>query len=300
MLMEITFLGTSSMVPTKERSHSAAFVSYKTHGILVDCGEGTQRQMKITGINLVKITKILISHWHGDHVLGLAGLLQTLNSSSNTYTGTLEIYGPPGIAKKFELLKAALEFETVFETKIIEAKPGVIFMNEDFRIEAAMLDHSTPCFGYSIVENDKRHIKMDAIKKLGIPEGPSIGSLQEGKSIKWKGKTVAPDDVSTLIKGKKLAIIADTALCRGCTELAKDADILICEATYANDLEEKAEKYKHLTAGQAGLIANKANAKKLILTHFSQRYKNVQQIEEDARTVFNNVVAAKDFMKVAL
>src|SRR3989344_8484939 len=108
--MELIFLGTSSMVPTKERAHQAMFLTVKNNGILVDCGEGTQRQMKIAGINLVKITKILISHWHGDHVLGLAGLLQTLNSSSNTYTGTLEIYGPPGITKKFNLLKEALEF----------------------------------------------------------------------------------------------------------------------------------------------------------------------------------------------
>ena len=103
--MEITFLGTSSMVPTKDRSHSALFISYKNQGILVDCGEGTQRQMKITGINLVKITKIFISHWHGDHVLGLPGLLQTMSSSSNTYSGILEIYGPPGFTKHFELLK---------------------------------------------------------------------------------------------------------------------------------------------------------------------------------------------------
>ncbi len=298
--MEITFLGTSSMVPTKERNHTAIFVSYKTQGILVDCGEGTQRQMKVAGINLVKITKILISHWHGDHVLGLAGLLQTLSSGSISYSGTLEIYGPPGFAKKFDTLKKALEFEPSFETKITEAKPGVIFKNEDFRIEAAMLDHSSPCFGYSILENDKRHIKLDALKKLGIPEGPMLGKLQEGKSIAWKGKKVTPEEATTLTKGKKLAIIADTTLCKGCTELAQDADILICESTYANDLQEKAEQYKHLTAMQAGLIANKANAKKLILTHFSQRYKNTQQIEEDARTVFNNVIAAKDFMKIIL
>ncbi len=298
--MEITFLGTSSMVPTKERNHSALFVSHKTHGILVDCGEGTQRQMKIAGINLVKITKILISHWHGDHVLGLAGLLQTLSSSSNTYPGTLEIYGPPGMTKKFNLLKQALDFEVTFDVKLTEAKPGVIFRNDDFRIEAEMLDHSTPCLGYSIIENDKRHMKLDVIKKLGVPEGPLLGKLQEGKSIEWKGKTVTAEEATKLTKGKKLAIIADTSLCKGCTTLAEGADILICESTYANDLQEKAENYKHLTAGQAGLIANRANVKKLILTHFSQRYKNVQKIEEDARTVFNNTTVARDFMKVAL
>ena len=145
-----------------------------------------------------------------------------------------------------------------------------------------------------------RHIRTDVIKKLGIPEGPMLGKLQEGKSIKWKNETLTPEQATKLTKGKKLTIIADTVLCRNCIDLAEDADILICEATYANDLQEKAELYKHLTAGQAGLIANKANAKKLILTHFSQRYKNTQQIEEDARTVFDNVIAAKDFMRVTL
>jgi ribonuclease Z len=298
--MEITFLGTSSMVPTKERSHSALFVSHKTQGILVDCGEGTQRQMKITGIKLVKINKIIISHWHGDHILGLPGLLQTLSSSSNTYSGILEIYGPPGTKKQFAMLKEALNFELSFEVKLIEVKPGVIFDNDDFRIEAAALDHSVPSYGYSIVESDSRNIKTDVIKKLGIPEGPLLGKLQDGKSVKWKDKTVTAEQVTKLTKGKKLTIIADTSLCKSCIDLADEADILICESTYANNLQEKAEQYKHLTAGQAGLIANKANVKKLILTHFSQRYKNTQQIEEDARTVFDNVIAAKDFMKVSL
>jgi len=150
------------------------------------------------------------------------------------------------------------------------------------------------------VENDARHIRTDVVKKLGIPEGPMLGKLQEGKSIKWEGKNVDAETVTKLTKGKKLTIIADTVLCKNCIELAEEADVLICESTYANNLQEKAELYKHLTAGQAGLIANKANVKKLILTHFSQRYKNTQQIEEDARTVFDNVIAAKDFMKVTL
>lgn len=286
------------MVPTKERNHSSLFVSYKNQGILVDCGEGTQRQMKTAGINLVKITKILISHWHGDHVLGLAGLLQTISSGSNTYSGVMEIYLPAGSKKLFEKLKEALQFEPTFEYKIIEVKPGIVFQNKDFRIEAAELDHSVISFGYSIVEHEQRHIKTDVVKKLGIPHGPLLGELQDGHSIKWEGKTVEPDEATDLTKGKKLTIIADTSICKSCIDLAEDADLLVCESTYASNMEEKASEYKHLTAGQAGLIANKANVKKLILTHFSQRYKNTQQIEEDARTVFDNATAAKDFMKV--
>jgi len=300
LLMEITFLGTSSMVPTKERNHSAIFISYKNQGILVDCGEGTQRQMKIAGLKLVKINKILISHWHGDHVLGLAGLLQTLSSGSNTYSGTLEIYGPPGFSKQFDQLNTAFNTELAFEIKVIEAKPGIIFSDKEFRIEAAELEHSVISYGYNIVEQDKRHIKTDFVKKLGIPQGPLLGKLQDGKAIKWNGKTVKAEQATSVTKGKKLTIISDTGLCKSCIDLAEDADLLICESTYANSLQEKAEQYKHLTAGQAGLIANKAGVKKLVLTHFSQRYKNTQQVEEDARTVFDNVTAAKDFMKVTL
>ncbi len=298
--MEILFLGTSSMVPTKERNHSAVFVSYKNDGILIDCGEGTQRQLRIAGIPLTKVTKILISHWHGDHTLGIPGLLQTLNSHSNTYPGTLEIYGPPGIEKQMKLMKEAFDFDVAFSIKLIEVKPGVVFNSPDFFMKAGMLEHSVPCYGYSIEEHEQRHINKAALRKLNIPDGPHLRKLQEGKDIVWKGSKVTSEETTDVTKGKKLAVIADTRLCKGCIELAEGADILICEATYANDLESKAEDYMHLTAGQAGLIANKANVGKLILTHFSQRYKNVQMIEEDASAVFDKVIAAKDFMRVKL
>ena len=288
------------MVPTKKRNHSAIYIKNKSTGILVDCGEGTQRQMRIAGLNLPSVNKILITHWHGDHTLGLPGFLQTLNSKSSTYTGTLEIYGPPGIRKKFEMMKETFDFELEYEVKIEEAKKGVIFKNKDFRIESELLDHAIPSYGYSIIEEPKRHIMMDAVKKLKLPEGPLIGQLQEGKSVEFKGTEIHPDQVSKKTKGKKLTIIGDTGICKACIDLAESADLLICESTYANDLKDKADLYKHLTAGEAGLIANKAGAEKLVLTHFSQRYKDTQQIEEDARTVFDNVTAAKDFMRVLL
>ena len=298
--MEIVFLGTSSMVPTKTRNHSSAFVKLKTYGILVDCGEGTQRQMRIAGLKLTDIDKILITHWHGDHVLGLPGLLQTLNSGSNNYSRSLEIYGPPGIDKKFEMMKETFDFELDYDVKAIGAQKGVVFKNSDFRIETDKLDHAVPSYGYSIVESDKRNIKVSAVNKLGIPQGPLLGPLQEGKPVRFEGKTINPEDVTKLTPGKKLTFIGDTELCKACVDLAENADLLICESTYANNLAKKAELYKHLTAGQAALIANKSGAKKLIITHFSQRYKNTQQVEEDARAVFDKVVAAKDFMRVRL
>ncbi|NTV23881.1 MAG: ribonuclease Z [Nanoarchaeota archaeon] len=296
--MDIIFLGTSCMVPTKERNHQAIFVSRGTEGLLFDCGEGTQRQFKIAGIKITKITKIFISHWHGDHVLGLPGLLQTLNASD--YEGRLEIYGPKGTQKYFESMFSAFSFKIGFEHIIreITAKTQLSFL--DFRIDADLLDHSVPCLGYSLTETDRRRIKLPVVKKLGIPEGPLLGELQDGRTIVWKGKEVAPDEVTYIVKGKKVAVILDTVLCNPAVDLAKDADLLICESVYTPDLISKAEEYKHMTTTQAAALANQAGVKKLILTHFSQRYKTGQEVIDEAAPHFSEVVAAFDFMKLKL
>jgi len=296
--MQLTFLGTSSMVPTKERNQIAVFLSYGSEGILFDCGEGTQRQFKIAGISLTKITKILLSHWHGDHVLGLPGLMQTL--SSINYTGTLEIYGPFGTKKRMEKMFEAFEFDKRLNFKVKEVKQGLFFDNKDFQLEAYALEHGIETLGYRFVEKDKRKVDMKKARKLGIPEGPLIGKLQQGESIEYNNKKIKPDDVTYLENGKIIAYVTDTVLCDGCYKTAENADLLICEATYSSKLVDKSEEYGHLTAKQAGQLANKANVKQLALVHFSARYKNTQEIEEDARDVFDNVICAKDFMRIEL
>lgn len=296
--MEITFLGTSAMVPTKERNTSAILLSYKAENILIDCGEGTQRQLRIAGIKPTKITKILISHWHGDHMLGLPGLLQTLGASE--YSGVLKIFGPEGSSKQIEKMLDAFVFENKVNFTVVDIKKKRFFEDKDFALEALPLNHKITCLGFSFIEKDRRRIKVKEIAKLGIPEGPLLGKLQMGKHVTFKGKNIDPDKVTYTVKGKKITYIADTLLCDNCIELAENADLLISESVYASSLEEKAKEYKHLTAHQAGMIANQANAKKLVLTHFSQRYKNTQEIEEDARSVFNNIVCAEDFMKIKL
>ena len=296
--MQITFLGTSSMVPTKDRNQIAVFLSYGSEGILFDCGEGTQRQFKIAGISLAKTTKILISHWHGDHVLGLPGLIQTL--SSTDYTGTLEIYGPSGTKKRMEKMFEAFVFDKKLDFKVIEVKSGIFFENNHFRIEAYQLEHGIETLGFRFVEKDKRKVDMKKARKIGIPEGHLIGKLQQGESIEYNNKSIKPDDVTYLEKGKIVSYVTDTVLCDGCYRAAQDADLLISEATYSSKLVEKSEEYGHLTAKQAGQMANKANAKQLVLVHFSARYKNTQEIEEDARNVFDNVICAKDFMRIEL
>ncbi len=296
--MEIIFLGTSAMVPTKERNHSAVLITYKTEGILIDCGEGTQRQMKIAGIKPSKVSIILISHWHGDHVLGLPGLIQTM--ANGEYDKKLMIYGPKGTKEHFDNMNKAFIPENTLNMGVEEISSGRFLENNDFYLESFQLKHGLPCLGYNLVEKDRLRIMLDKIKKLGMKEGPLLGKLQQGKSVKWKDATIKPEDVTYVVNGKKISFIADTVLCDECIQLAKDADLLICEATYASDLEEKAHEYKHLTAKQAGLIANKAGCQKLVLTHFSQRYKNTQEIEEDARSVFDNVVSAYDLMRIRL
>jgi len=296
--MQILFLGTSSMVPTKERNHSSILISYGSEGILIDCGEGTQRQLKIAGIKLAKITKILISHWHGDHVLGIPGLIQSMGSSD--YSKTLQIYGPKGTKKIMKKLFETFFFDGKINIDIQEVQSGRFFENKDFILETKQLEHNITTLGYSIIEKDKRKIDMKYIKKMNIPVGPLIGKLQSGKNIVWKGKKIDAEKATRIVKGKKVAIINDTVPCKGADKLAENSDILICESTYSSDLEDKAKEYYHMTSKQASELANRSNSKKLILTHFSARYKNTQKLEDDARNYFDNVLCAKDFMKIII
>lgn len=298
MKPEILFLGTSCMVPTKERNHVSFLLSYGTEGILFDCGEGTQRQLIIAGIKASKITKILISHWHGDHVLGIPGLMQTMGSQE--YSGKLNIYGPVGTKRHFDAMFEAFVFDKRIDFEIHEIREGMFFESGAFTLEAYDVEHNTKTIGFIFHEKDKRKINVSAAKKLGIPEGHLLGRAQEGKSIVVKGKKISPDKISTVVPGKKISYIPDSVPCKNSLRLAKDADLLVIDATYATDLEEKAEEYKHMTAKQAALIANNSNVKKLALTHFSARYKTTHEIEEDAKQIFQNVVCAKDFMKIEL
>ena len=295
--MEITILGTSCMVPTKDRNHTSLFLSYKGEGILIDCGEGTQRQLKLAKIKPSKINSIFLTHWHGDHVLGLPGLLQTLNSSD--YEGKLKIYGPKGTIKNFEYMFKAFLFSIGFEHEIIEIEEEKI-LTKNLIIESKKLEHSVLCLGYTLTEKDSRRMKVREIKKLGIPEGPLLGKLQSNQSIEWKGKTVSPKDTTYLVKGKKLSIVLDTVLCDNVNYLAKDADLLIIESSYLEEQSEKAIEYKHMTAHQAGIVASKNNVKKVVLVHLSQRYKTPEKIFNEIKIVFENSVVGYDLMKIKI
>ena len=296
--MEILFLGTSSMVPTKERNQSGVLISYRNEGILVDCGEGTQRQLKIAGAKLTSITKILISHWHGDHILGLPGLIQSMSTSN--YGKTLRIYGPLGTKKFMKKMFEVFVFDKRVDIEVNEVRKGKFFENGNFILKAAPLKHNVETLGYSLIEKDRRRINLKFTKKMNIPEGPLLGRLQGGKSIVWKGKKIDVDKATYKIEGKKVTIISDTVPCKGADILAKDSDLLICESTYSSELENKGREYSHMTSKQAAELAKHSKTKKLILTHFSARYKDTNPLKKDARGYFDNVLCASDFMKIDL
>ena len=289
------------MVPTKERNVTGIYLDYNGEGILIDCGEGTQRQMNIAGINRLKVKKVLITHWHGDHVSGLVGLIQTMGNSD--VPQEIKLFGPKGTKEHFSHLLKSCIFNNkvnVIVKEISTKEPIQIFENCDYEIWAVDVKHSAPCIAYSFIEKDKRKVNMAKAEKLGLRSGPLVGRLQTGKSVEFKGKKISPDDVSKMVQGKKLVFILDTWPCKACAQIADGADLLIMESCYATKLDEKADKYKHMTAQQAAQIAHQAKVKRLVLTHFSQRYKTVDEIEQNARDIFPESICAFDFMKIKL
>lgn len=294
--MQIIFLGTGSMIPTIQRNHISTLLRYKNEGIMIDCGEGTQRQLSFARISPTKITKLLITHWHGDHILGIPGLIQSL--ARNQYNKVLEIYGPKNTQKYFTNLFKSFETRVEINYKIKEISSGIFFGNQDFYLEAKKLIHTVPCLGYSFVEKDKRNINLKYLKKFKLQKHPILKELQQGRDISWKGQKIKASLTTKIKKGKKITFVSDTNYCDNAISLAKNSDILICEATHLDELKEKTEQYKHLTSKQSALIAKKANVKELILTHFSQRYKDVDILRKEASSIFKNTIIAKDLMKV--
>lgn len=299
--MHITFLGTAGMVPTKDRNVQSIYIDYKGSGILLDCGEGTQRQLQLAGLNAQKIKIILISHWHGDHVSGLVGLIQTIGNFANDVDKTVKLFGPPGTKDFFYHLMSSCEFETKIGIEVNELSPkGVeqFYETEDYAISSAMLEHSIPTLGFRFEQKAKRKINKAKLDKLGIKPGPQVAKLQAGESIIVDEKEIQPDSISTLHPAKAVAFVFDTQLTDNCFALAQNAQILISEAVYKHDLLEKAMEYKHMTSTQAAQVASQAGAEQLILTHFSQRYKDVSELEAEAKTVFPNTMCAYDLLKI--
>ncbi len=290
--IKITFLGTGDAVPTKTRNHTAILINYKNEGILLDCGEGTQRQIKKADINPCKINTILITHLHGDHVFGLPGLLKTL--SLHDCNHKIKIYGPKGTKNYFSTLRKIMNFDIPIE--INEVTNEKFLETNEFFIEASSMSHTIPSNAYSFVIKEKRRINKEKLKKYKLPQIPLLKNLQQGKDIIFQNKKIKASNVTYIEKGKKVTFILDTEMNSNTIKIAKNSDVLIIESQFLEEERKKAEKHKHLTLNDSINIAKKAKVKKLILTHISQRYENnLPEIEKQARKMFKNSALAKDF-----
>ena len=294
--IEIIFLGTGSAVPTIKRNHPSVFVKYKDENMLFDCGEGTQRQIRKAHLNPCRLTRIFITHWHGDHVLGIPGLLQTLYF--NDCRRTLEIYGPSGTKRYVEQIMKIFASVGQINIKIHEVSSGKIVETEDFIITAEQMKHGTPCLAYAFAEKDKIRINRDKIAKLKLPNSPLMQNLKQGKDITIDGKKIKAKEVTYTESGHKVSIVLDTMSNLGIKSIAKNSDIFICESTYLDEDELAKENY-HMTMKQVAKIAKEAKVKKLILMHLSQRYEsNEKNFLAEAKKQFKDVVIAEDLMKI--
>lgn len=296
MKIPITFLGTGQAIPTIRRNHTSILIQYKDENILIDCGEGTQRQFRKAHLNPCSITKLLITHWHGDHILGIPGLLQTL--ALNGYNRELQIYGPKGTEFFMNKILSMFVFQGAIKYKIHEIDRENFFENSDFKLQAEPMQHGAPCLAYSFIEKEKIRINKEKLKKLKI-KGKIIGELAKGKDIEWNEKKIKAKDLTYKQEQKKITIILDTSINKNMEKIADNSDLLICEATYRKE-DVDAEGFKfHLTAEQAAQTAKSSKSKKLILTHLSQRYelKN-KEILEEAKKVFKDVLIAEDLQKI--
>lgn len=290
--IQITFLGTSDAVPSIERNHTSILLKYKDENILVDCGEGTQRQFKRAKLGIGKITRILITHWHGDHVLGLPGILQSI--AMGEYHKTLYIYGPKGIKEFIEKLLDTFKFARDYKIEVREVE-GKFFENSDFYLAAEKMTHLIPCNSYSFVKKGQIRIDKAKLKKEKISPGPILGKLKEGKDIIHNGKKYLAKNLTFKEEDKKISFVLDTSYNKKIVPFVKDSNLLVCESTFSSELEETAGEYGHLSSKQAAEIAKKSNSEKLILTHISQRYeKEKTKILNESKKVFKNSFLAED------
>ena len=296
----MTFLGTSSAVPTARRNHPATLLQYRGEVILFDCGEGTQRQFRKAKISVGKITKILISHWHGDHILGLPGLLQTMKMLG--LEKGIDIYGPKGTKEKMRIY-ADLFLGKNFgmEIRVYEVGDGVFFDGGDFYLESLAMDHGAPTNAYSFIIKEKKRIDKEKLVKLKLPNSPLIGELLKGKTVSINGKKIDGKKLVFVEPSKKVTVIIDSRYCENAVRLSKEADLLICEASFAKDDFEIAKEYGHMTSVEAATIAKKTKVKKLALNHLSQRYDMIpKKILEEAKKIFKNVFVPEDLDRIEL
>jgi ribonuclease Z len=297
-LFEIVFLGTSASAPSIHRGLSAQVVKHKEHRFLIDCGEGTQRQILRSGLGFKRLNRVLLTHGHLDHILGLAGLLSTFMRWEAIEE--IEIYGGRSALDRVHDLIYGVVLRGIrppIEIKLIEIKPGPIVDADDFSVTAFPVSHRGPdCYGYCFEEKSRRPFLPEKAEALEIPPGPWRRDMVAGKNVTLPdGRQITPDQVLGPVRpGTKFVQIGDTGRTDNLFEHVRDADTLVIESTYLGEESEMAKRFGHLTASQAAQLAVDADVKHLILTHLSRRYRERDMLAE-ARATFPNTFVARDF-----
>lgn len=302
MSRELIVLGTASQVPTRYRNHNGYFLRWDDRGLLFDPGEGTQRQMLHFGVATSCVHHVLITHFHGDHCLGLAGLVQRISLDGVPHR--VQVHYPASGEEYFQRLRHASIFhdraETVPRPIAIAGEGEVEIAREPgFALVARRLDHRVETFGYRLQEPAGRRMLPDRLDAAGV-SGPDIGRLQREGELCVGERLVRLEDVSAPRPGQSMAFVMDTRPCAGAEELARGVDLLVCESTYLSSEAAEAHANAHMTADQAGRLAAAAGARRLVLTHFSQRYTELEPFLEEARAHHPDVVAARDGDVVAV
>lgn len=296
-MFEITLLGTAGSAPTKSRSLPGIYLSYEGDAFLFDCGEGTQIQLLKYGLNSHKIRAIFLSHIHGDHVIGIAGIIRTL--ALNNRTDELKIFIPKGYEKAIKLLITFDKAIVNYPIKIIGIKKGELFKGKNFSISSFKLNHTVPTYGFVFKENDSIRFNIKECKKLGI-KGEMYKELELKGHIFINEKKRYLKDLSFIKHGRKLVYASDTRPSKETEKASKNADLLIHESSYTNQYLELAKSRKHSTSIEAATVAKNSRAKFLVLTHFSARYKDEFELINEATTIFKNTKAGTDGYKIVL
>jgi ribonuclease Z len=294
---EVVMLGTASQAPTRDRNHNATLLRWDGHAVLFDPGEGTQRQFARAGLSVASVNRICISHFHGDHCLGLPGVILRLALDNGHLP--IPIHYPASGERYFQRLcgaSAGQEDLDVQAMPIIDS--GVIHRDAAFTIRCARLSHRIETFGFRLEEPDGRWFLPERLQALGL-EGAAIGRLRRDGTIVHEGRMIRFEEVSEPRRGQVIAYVMDTAWCDAALELAAGADLVVCESTFLSRDEDLAAEYGHLTARQAGRLAREAGARRLVLGHFSRRYDHEPEaFGEEARSEFDDVVVASDLDRI--
>ncbi|MBI5272999.1 MAG: ribonuclease Z [Chlamydiia bacterium] len=292
---DLIILGCSSQQPTRFRNHGAYLLRWNDEGLLFDPGEGTQRQFIFADIAPPVVTRIFISHFHGDHCLGFGSMLMRLNLDKVTHP--IHCYYPASGKKFFDRLRySCMYHEHIYVVEHPVRQEGLVEDDGKFRIEAAFLDHGVENIGWRVTEPDAIRFHKEELKKRGI-EGPLVKQLEQKKSLEIGGRLISLEEVSYIRKGDTFAYVVDTRPCKSALTLAKGARMFLCESTYLQEECRLAEEYQHMTALQAAEIAREAGVHTLILTHFSARYRELEAFAREARTVFPNTFVAEDLKR---